>query len=692
MYGMLLESVHHFIQLEYGEDAWYEVVRLSRCKWSEFNTFEIYPDWVMPELAAAAAKILTDPGSRTVEYDEGDWDDDEDDDRDDGGEPTFDSFMRYFGRCFVRFFSTLKHYDDYIRATGRYFCEFLKNVDNLHLQIRFRFPKMKSPSMYMSHADRDGCVLVYRSTRRGLTQYFMGQLEQIAEDVYNTKLCIRVLHEENTTVTSQSISLQGAGPHNVMVKFRLDFDNSAFLCQSTAKTFDRLQLPSVHIGVLLLLFPFGVVVGRDLRIVDAGEKLLNVLGLATTDDVRGHTMVDHFLIRRPRDIPFTWNNLMYLTSVTFELEVIRGVNASFPEKKVVSTKTEKKSGSPFPAILDRRGSYGSRSVLLKGQMRYIKEIDVIIFLCSPIVNNLDELQAMGLYMNDLNFHGLSRELLLSGWQHCSKLELMCERAEQLSLDLEDNYQKLEKWKKRGDDLLYSMLPKSVADQLQSEQSKLKPYKAFDMISVMFCEIEGLNPQTTKQNVMCLVECMNIIFSHFDNLTDRHDVYKVETSNQVYMVVSGAPEYTENHAKNVTDLGLGYAEEIRNLKFPCDIQIQVKIGIHSGPVVAGVVGIKVPHYGLFGDTVNTASRMQTTSEPGKIHISVKTKNLLPDNLYTLTSRGLVTVKGKGEMETFWVNRKNDDPNAVTEPKTNDCTTVCKYSTNQKSESENVDRYS
>jgi guanylate cyclase len=136
-----------------------------------------------------------------------------------------------------------------------------------------------------------------------------GQLEQIAEDVYNTKLCIRVLHEENTTVTSQSISLQGAGPHNVMVKFRLDFDNSAFLCQSTAKTFDRLQLPSVHIGVLLLLFPFGVVVGRDLRIVDAGEKLLNVLGLATTDDVRGHTMVDHFLIRRPRDIPFTWNNV-----------------------------------------------------------------------------------------------------------------------------------------------------------------------------------------------------------------------------------------------------------------------------------------------------------------------------------------------------------------------------------------------
>lgn len=112
----------------------------------------------MPELAAAAAQLLTDPT----------------DGRGANVEPTADGFMRYFGRCFVRFFSNLG-YDAPIRATGRYFCEFLKNVDNLHLQMRFAYPKMKSPSMYMSHVDRHGCVLVYRSTRRGFTQYFMGE-------------------------------------------------------------------------------------------------------------------------------------------------------------------------------------------------------------------------------------------------------------------------------------------------------------------------------------------------------------------------------------------------------------------------------------------------------------------------------------------------------------------------------------
>lgn len=170
--SFLITLRSRFVQLEYGEDAWREVVRLARCKWYVFNTHHIYPDSLMPELAAAAAELLTDP----------DRSPDAGGDGGSGpgtgaaaGEPTANNFMRYFGRCFVRFFSNLG-YDAPIRATGRYFCEFLKNVDNLHLQMRFAYPKMKSPSMYMSHVDRNGCVLVYRSTRSGFTQYFMGEL------------------------------------------------------------------------------------------------------------------------------------------------------------------------------------------------------------------------------------------------------------------------------------------------------------------------------------------------------------------------------------------------------------------------------------------------------------------------------------------------------------------------------------
>lgn len=143
-----------------------------------------------------------------------------------------------------------------------------------------------------------------------------GQLDQIANEVYATKLKIRVLQEElNSTAvpaqpTASSSAAKAAGPQNVLVKYRLDFDNSAFVDQYAAvQTFDRLQLPSIPVGVLLRLFPFGVIIDRDIRIMDAGEKLLSIWGAATADEVRGHAVVEHFVLRRPRDIPFTWTNV-----------------------------------------------------------------------------------------------------------------------------------------------------------------------------------------------------------------------------------------------------------------------------------------------------------------------------------------------------------------------------------------------
>lgn len=153
---------------------------------------------------------------------------------------------------------------------------------------------------------------------------FAGQLDQIANEVYDTKLKIRVLQEESSTATVQLTAAAvaaGYGTKNVLVKFRLDFDNSAFCDQHAAvQTFDRLQLPPIPVGMLLRLFPFGVVIGRDIRIMDAGEKLLSVWGAATADDVRGHELVQHFVLRRPRDIPFTWTN------VSIEITIINIIN------------------------------------------------------------------------------------------------------------------------------------------------------------------------------------------------------------------------------------------------------------------------------------------------------------------------------------------------------------------------------
>ncbi|XP_076171822.1 soluble guanylate cyclase 89Da-like [Ptiloglossa arizonensis] len=616
MYGMLLESVQHFVQLEYGDDIWRQLLERADCKHMVFNTRQIYPDDLMTNLAAALATLSSD---------------------------TVDNVMQFFGKCFVRFFSNLG-YACTVKATGRYFCDFLQSVDNIHMQMRFTYPKMKSPSMYTTHVDPQGVVLVYRSTRQGFTHYLMGQLFQIAKELYETDLNISVLESSNNI----------PGSRNVLVKFRIDFDNREYIAKNNKmKTPLGRELAPVSCKFLLRLFPFGVVINKDMHILGIGDKLFQAWG-GNTSILDKHIM-EVFKLRRPKGISFTWGNVMYLHSVMFELELIR-VNDNHASSNSDNTASTS-SG------LDRRGSQGARSILLKGQMRYIDDIKAIIFLCSPLINSLDELLNMGLYLNDLNPHGLSRELVLAGWQHCGRLEMMFERAEQRSTELENSYALLDRWKNKSDELLYSMIPQTVADRLRAGASPLSTCESFESITVLFCELCDFD-YSTIEGAMDIVSSMNAVFSCFDSLMDEFNVYKVETVGRVYMAASGAPDRTETHAQNIANVSLQLIKHVQSLKLPSGLDIQIRIGIHSGPAVAGVVGIKVPRYCFFGDTVNTASRMQTTSLPGKVHISADTKALLPEDRWRIESRGLVWVKGKGNMETYWLFDKAETTIEIT----------------------------
>ncbi|XP_014661675.1 PREDICTED: atrial natriuretic peptide receptor 2-like [Priapulus caudatus] len=194
------------------------------------------------------------------------------------------------------------------------------------------------------------------------------------------------------------------------------------------------------------------------------------------------------------------------------------------------------------------------------------------------------------------------------------------------------------------------------------------------MTVFFSEIEGFTKLTSKLHPMGIIYVLNEIYGDFDKCLATYDVYKVETIRDSYMVASGVPERNhKQHAAEIANVCMDLMRIASKKHIRSDIMVimdsseittlPLRIGIHSGLCMAGVVGLKMPRYCLFGDTINTSSRMMTSGHASKIHISEATKNLLDEtfpNQFTLAERGLIPIKGKGEMLTFWLQSGPGQP--------------------------------
>eukprot|EP00794_Sanderia_malayensis_P009042 gene9042-10009_t len=210
-------------------------------------------------------------------------------------------------------------------------------------------------------------------------------------------------------------------------------------------------------------------------------------------------------------------------------------------------------------------------------------------------------------------------------------------------------------KKKIENLLERMLPASVAKQLT--QGKEVEAETFKHVSIYFSDIVGFTELCAESTPMQVVQLLNDLYTLFDNIIKGYDVYKVETIGDAYMVVSGLPIPNEKqHASEIALMALHINSSIKTFKIHHRSKgtLQLRIGINSGSVVAGVVGTTMPRYCLFGDTVNTASRMESNGAASKIHISESTKLALDAvGGFKTESRGFISVKGKGKIETFWL---------------------------------------
>ncbi|XP_070572063.1 atrial natriuretic peptide receptor 1-like [Ptychodera flava] len=214
-------------------------------------------------------------------------------------------------------------------------------------------------------------------------------------------------------------------------------------------------------------------------------------------------------------------------------------------------------------------------------------------------------------------------------------------------------------KRRTDRLLYRMLPPTVAEKLKIG-NKVDP-ENFESATIYFSDIVGFAALSSESSPFQIVDFLNDLYRCFDGIISNHDVYKVETISDAYMIVSGLPQRNgHRHTSEIANCALDLLSSVTHfqIRHRPKQKLQLRIGIHTGPVVAGVVGLVMPRYCLFGDTVNTASRMESTGKACHIHISKQTYTALCDtNLgYNMAPRGDIDVKGKGMVTTFFLYGK------------------------------------
>ncbi len=221
---------------------------------------------------------------------------------------------------------------------------------------------------------------------------------------------------------------------------------------------------------------------------------------------------------------------------------------------------------------------------------------------------------------------------------------------QKNAELERAYHQLEEEKAKSEWLLLNILPNLVAQRLKSGAKVIAD--SHDSVTVMFADIVGFTQMSSKISPEELVAILDAVFRRFDHLVDKFKVEKIKTIGDAYMIVSGVPEDRPDHQETIADLALEMLDAIQDYNRETNHNLSIRIGFFSGPVVAGVIGKKKFVYDLWGDTVNTASRMESQGEPNKIQVAENSYLALKEH-YLFEPRSKIDVKGKGKMMTYFL---------------------------------------
>ncbi|XP_056329093.1 guanylate cyclase soluble subunit beta-2-like [Danio aesculapii] len=522
--------------------------------------------------------------------------------------------LSLFGEYFFEFCKTAG-YDRMLRTLGGNLFEFMENLDALHSFLSLSYKEMNAPSFRVEKNNDSTLLLHYYSDRRGLCHIVPGIIGSVAKDFFNSKIMMEIVNQ------TEEVERVGEKEHIVFLITQSPVDK---VCKSL-REFEAVYPDNLCIDLKTFCnaFPFHIVFDEDLQVRQTGVSIQRIVpGLQT----RCYQLDQYFTIQHPQ--------------VAFKTCSIRKyINSHF----VLRTR-----GDIMPM------AWKERPMLeLRGQMIWMPPLHCMLYLASPLLRSLQELEDHRMYLSDIAPHDATRDLILLNQQRLAEMEL----SNQLEFKKEELHRlskHLEEEKLKTENLLYAMLPKHVANQLK--EGKRVEAGEFKECTILFSDVVSFTNICSECEPIQIVSMLNSMYLRFDRLTTVHNVYKVETIGDAYMVVGGLPIPMSSHTERVANFALGMIIAAKEVTNPVTAgPIQIRVGLHSGPVLAGVVGEKMPRYCLFGDTVNTASRMESHGLPNKIHLSSSVYQSLKFKGYQITERGEIAIKGKGRMQTYFLQR-------------------------------------
>lgn len=494
-----------------------------------------------------------------------------------------DTGKEYFDLC-------LSKYGSAIQLMGSNMVEFFSNLDGLQTFITSseKFNLEVPPSSRCEY-EKNKIALHFYTFRRSLLDYYSGIVIGISK---------RLFHQDATVDVELSDSLTSSHHILYITTDTVSSPTECKLCSSHGVCSNRPSDSKISVETFCKVFPFHLILDKTLTIIQIGEAFQkHIVCERMAGKIQSLQLSNYFEVVRPAIEPLTYTAMLSFVNFTFTLRTKQA---------------------------DRNGC--SQHMELKGQMIHLPEIEGILFLGSPSVEKLDELIEKGLYISDLPIHDATRDVILVGEQTKAQDGLR-RRMEDLKKNIMKASAAVEEEKRKNVELLQMVFPSEIAQKLWRKET-IEP-QCIENVTMLFSDIVGFTAICSSCTPLDVINMLSALYTNFDHCCGMLDVYKVETIGDAYCVAGGLHRKSQYHATQIAWMALRMMDFAGQQKAHDGTVIKMRIGLHSGKVLAGVVGVTMPRYCLFGNNVTLANRFESGSEPTRINISPTTHSLLTD---------------------------------------------------------------